>query len=516
MISYGTGRPRLPARPRLRRCVATCAALGASLALAPRRAGAQQSPPAAVATAAQPLTLLRAIEIADQRGLAQQAALSARDAARARTRAFAASLLPQLSVGGQAMNLNRGITTLLVPSGETQLVTQAQNQSWMGLSLSQAIPWTGGTLSVSSQLMRVDNFGTGTAAATPRVWTATPFTVGLQQSLFRPRSIRWDQQVEAATSSLAEREYLEQREGAAAAVASAYLDYHAAIVTLENARTNVAVNDTLYTLNKGRFSVGKIGENDLLQSELALLRARSSLSAAQLERDRAEAALKRLLQLPSPDTLRILPPEMLPSFDVNPDVAVQQALANSSTMEQNRLDDVQARRRATEASLANHLNATLSAVAGFNQSATLLGDAYRSPLGRQQLQLGVSMPLLQWGSGSAAAQAAKLDVERTRANASARRDQLTEDARFAALQFTQAERNVLLAAKADTVASKRFEVAKNRYIIGKIGMSDLYIGLNEKDQALQSYVQALRQYWTSYYRLRQVTLYDFRTGKPLE
>jgi predicted negative regulator of RcsB-dependent stress response len=46
-------------------------------------------------------------------------------------------------------------------------------------------------------------------------------------------------------------------------------------------------------------------------------------------------------------------------------------------------------------------------------------------------------------------------------------------------------------------------------VIGKIGVSDLYIAQNEKDQALESYVQALRSFWANYYRLRRVTLYDF-------
>jgi predicted negative regulator of RcsB-dependent stress response len=40
-------------------------------------------------------------------------------------------------------------------------------------------------------------------------------------------------------------------------------------------------------------------------------------------------------------------------------------------------------------------------------------------------------------------------------------------------------------------------------------VSDLYIAQNEKDQALDAYVQALRSFWANYYRLRRVTLYDF-------
>lgn len=65
------------------------------------------------------------------------------------------------------------------------------------------------------------------------------------------------------------------------------------------------------------------------------------------------------------------------------------------------------------------------------------------------------------------------------------------------------------------MASKRFEVAKNRYVIGRIGIDNLYIAQTEKDQALQQYVQSLRGYWLAYYRLRRATLYDFALGRAL-
>ena len=38
---------------------------------------------------------------------------------------------------------------------------------------------------------------------------------------------------------------------------------------------------------------------------------------------------------------------------------------------------------------------------------------------------------------------------------------------------------------------------------------------NEKDQAVLAYVQALRNYWTAYYHLRRVTLYDFALKQPM-
>src|SRR5262249_17890856 len=55
----------------------------------------------------------------------------------------------------------------------------------------------------------------------------------------------------------------------------------------------------------------------------------------------------------------------------------------------------------------------------------------------------------------------------------------------------------------------------NRYVIGRISIDNLYIAQNEKDQALNQFVQALRGYWQAHYRLRRATLYDFETGQPI-
>jgi outer membrane protein TolC len=123
--------------------------------------------------------------------------------------------------------------------------------------------------------------------------------------------------------------------------------------------------------------------------------------------------------------------------------------------------------------------------------------------------------MLQWGAGHADVQEAKAIEERVGATNKMRRDALEEDARFSVLQLEQARRNVTLAAKADTVAARQFEVARNRYTIGKITNEALYLAQGEKDAAVLANVQALRNYWITYYHLRRVTLYDFEKSVPL-
>lgn len=453
----------------------------------------------------QTVTLQDAIAMAQHQGPSAQAARSSRDAARYRDRAFNARLLPQIALNGNAANLNRGINPITLPDGSTQFVSQAQNQSSLGVSVSQKIPLTGGTFSVGSAVSRIDLFGN----QTNKYWQTTPVVIGLQQDLFKPRALVWDEKVQSMNSSVAERQYLEAREDVAGNTANAFFELYSAQMTLANATSNAAVNDTLYTLSKGRYEVGKIGENELLQSELQLLKARAAVDDAKLTRDRAEAALRRNIGYPAEQPISIVTPDSIPAVDADPEVAVKQALRNSSIIEVSSLATLQTQRRITEAKLSNGFNATLSASVGFNQTASVFGQAYQSPLGKQQLQVGLNMPMIQWGAGRADVQAARADDQRTTATNKVNRDALVEDARFSVLQLQQAQRNVLISAKSDTVAQKRFEVAKNRYVIGKIGISDLFIAQNEKDGAVLSYVQSLRTYWTAYYHLRRVTLYDF-------
>jgi len=72
-----------------------------------------------------------------------------------------------------------------------------------------------------------------------------------------------------------------------------------------------------------------------------------------------------------------------------------------------------------------------------------------------------------------------------------------------------------ISARSDTIAIKRFEIAKNRFMIGKIDMNDLFIAQREKDAAFNSYIQTLRNFWTAYFTIRKLTLFDFVNNKEI-
>ncbi len=468
--------------------------------------------PVLPAAAQQRLTLAEAVALAERQSFSSRAAVSTRTAARARDRAFTANLLPQVSLTGNLPVFNRSIIPVLQPDGSTLFRPQQQNESSLNMQVTQRVPWTGSELFMSSALSRLEVIG----ERDTRNWSSTPFSIGIRQPLLRPNTIAWDAREQSIRGDVAERQYLEAREDLAIATTTAFFDYFAARVALDNALTNVAVNDTLFTLNKGRFEVGRIGENDLLQSELALLRARTTLDGARLEHDRALAALRLALNVPPGTPLDIEVPTDIPVFVADTVVAVNQALRNRALVRELDLSEAQARRRVSESRYNTGFGATVQASLGFNQTGPEMDLVYRDLREAQRFSVAVQMPLVQWGGRSAQIEAARAEQDRTEATARASREQAALDAHFAALQLAQSGRQLALAAKGDTVGAKRFEVAKNRYIIGRIGIDNLYQAQTEKDQALTQYVASLRGYWLAYYRLRRITLYDFERGMPIQ
>lgn len=466
----------------------------------------------AVPLAAQePLTLSRAIEIAQSRGFDARAAEAARDASRYRDRAFYSRLLPRLALSGTVPSYNRSIIQVIQPDGSTGFRAQDQVSTDLTATMSQTLPVTGGDFFVSSSLSRLSVTGQGTV----RTWSSTPVTVGLRQPILRPNITGWDRREQPVRSELSERQYREAREDIALQTTNLFFDVYAAKVSFANATTNAAVNDTLFNLNKGRFEVGKIGENDLLQSELALLRARNAADAARLEYDRALASLRLALGMMPGEPLDIAVSGEVPSFAADTTMAEREALRNRATVSGAELSEVQADRRVTEARLNNGLGATIQAAYGFNATGERFHSAYTDLQEARQFSLSVEIPLIQWGVRGEAVQAAKADREQIQNLNKANLAQTAQDAHFSVLQLDQARRNLVISAKADTVAGRRFEVAYNRYVIGRISVDNLYIAQSEKDQALSGFVQALRGYWMAYYGLRRSTLYDFEANQPI-
>jgi len=275
------------------------------------------------------------------------------------------------------------------------------------------------------------------------------------------------------------------------------------------------VNDSIYMISKGRFNVGRIAENDLLQTELAFLNVQAQVKQAETDLLKAETNLRISLGLPDTTELQILPPPDLPWMEVDPLFALAQASLNRSDYVDYQVREAEANANLTRTQRENRFSANLSATFGLNQSGNTVTEAYSQPLEQQMATFGVGVPILQWGRAHAQIESAKVEQIRVQEQIKLEKRRLERDIRFQVMDFQQMQSQLKLAAKADTIAQRRYEVAKNRYLIGKIDITNLQIAQTEQSSARQSYILALRQYWLAYFQLRRSTLYDFMRQERL-
>jgi outer membrane protein TolC len=418
---------------------------------------------------------------------------------------------PQLSLSGEAPGLNRSINAITQPDGSVKFLPQSQMHSSVNLNLTQRLTLTGGSIYLSSGLRRVDLFGN----SQDFYYQSSPLVAGIQQPLFQANENRYQREINRREYELQKRQLLDKMLQNDRGIIQAYFTSVVAAMELEISKVNLAVNDSIYQLSLRRYDVGRIAENDLLESELARMNAQLSLSSSGSLYEMALLELKLILGLDeNTDLVLALPPDF-PQIALNEQEAVANARQYSVLHTQNRLTRFQYEYRVQQAKAARRPDITLSASAGFDQTAQLIGDLFQNLLDQQRLTLRLDMPL--WNAGERKARLLESQALEQAAHISAGYDEALYDQRIRhyVRELRRLQNQLEIAAKADTIAIRRFDVARNRYLIGKVDISSLLLAQESQNNARKNYYTSLQMLWLTYYDLKRSALWDFELNKPL-
>lgn len=459
------------------------------------------------------LSLLDAINIAREQS---PDALTAKQQFRAsywQYRSFKAAYLPSLVLTGTLPNFNRSIEQVSLAEGEALLDRQYIDWS-VNASIRQRIGPTGGDIFIQSGLRRLDNFLTE-PDTTITQHLSTPINIGYSQPIFQFNSYKWERRIEPMRYEEAKKAYLEDMENVSITATNFFFNLLLAQISVKIAEINLANYDTLYKIAQGRYNLGKIAENDLLQLELQFLRASAAVENARLDEENRMFRLKSYLRIKDDIPLELIPPSGIEPFIVPFDKALTEARANRSDALAFNRREIEAERDLNQAKMDGRFDAELFAVFGLTQSSVDLDEVYNNPLDQQQLRVGLTLPILDWGVARGRIKIAESNQEIVRTAIEQEQIDFDQEVFLLVAQFNMQYDQVVIAAKTDTVAQKGYAITKARYLIGKISITDLNIAQAESDQSKSNYINALWTYWRNYYNLRRLTLYDFEYNMPI-
>jgi outer membrane protein TolC len=294
-----------------------------------------------------------------------------------------------------------------------------------------------------------------------------------------------------------------------------YFDLLLAQINLEIAQKNVDSNDTIFQIAQGRFNLGKITENDLLQVELNLVNSTLAVSQALVDQQSASLNLKAFIGLSDNDSISLFVPADIPDFDIDENVALVEANKNKADVVSYKRRQLEAKQQVTMARRASGVNMNLNAAYGLNNQGAAVGDVYTNPVDGMRVGLQMNVPIVDWGRQKARIMTAEanlklVEYQLLQDEVTFEQEVLTEVRNFKMLREQLKSR-----IKSDEIADKAYNISKELFLIGKISITDLNQALASKDMAKQSYVSTLRDFWTAYYQLREKTLYDFENSQLL-
>lgn len=425
-------------------------------------------------------------------------------------RSYKAGYLPNLSMSATLPDLNRSIEKIALEEGD--IFAERKQIGTMGsLELRQNIPFTGGNIYMSSDLQRIDflNDEGGTS------YLSNPISIGLRQPINGYNSMRWEKLIEPLKYEESKKDYINALERVSLRAVNNFFDLALAQKNLEISNQNFSNADTLYKIAKGRYQLGTIAENELLQMELSMLNAGTSLNEAKIDLAIRKFQLNSFLGFSQDEDIALIIPLEIPSNEVQLAKALEEARKNNPDVLSRQRQLLEARQSVAQSRADKGLNADLFASFGLSQSGDKFEGLYVNPQQQERVRLGLEIPIMDWGLARGRYKMAQSAQEVVKTNVAQAEMDFEQEVLLQVMQFNLQDDQLIIAAKADTIARMRYEVSKQRFLIGKISVLDLNVALQEKDVAARAYIAALRNYWNYFFNMRSLTLYDWIDNQTL-
>jgi outer membrane protein TolC len=427
-------------------------------------------------------------------------------------RYFKADRLPSLLMDATLMDFNRSMQKVYnYEENRDEFIERQDINSALALRLNQNVGFTGGQLFAQSSLAMTQKLGDENSSS----YSSVPFSVGYSQSINGYNRLKWTAKIEPIRFERAKKTFIQAKEELALKANRLFFNLVDAQIDVGIEETNLANADTLYTIGKGRFQVGTVTQDELLNLELRYMNSSLALTRAKLELERAKAQLNSFLSFEKDANVECIIPDYNPLLQIAPDEAIYHALENNPEILNQKQRLLEEDRRVNQAKSETGVSGTVFALFGLNQNASEISNVYRDPSDRQQFRAGVTLPILDWGSRRGQLAMARSNREVERISINQEKIDFEQNVTLNVMEFNLQGNQVLNTAKADTIAQMQYDVTQQRFLIGKVDVTKLNLARNDREQARRAYINSLRSFWNYYFSIRRLTLYDFEKNVSL-
>lgn len=458
------------------------------------------------------LSLDKALQIGREQSLVSKEAHNNMMISYWQYRNYRASLFPNVYLDATFPSLNRSLSQYQQENGIYKFIPNNYISESLGMTVSQAIPFTGGQVYLQSQIERMDQLGKQQTGS----FLTIPFTFTLVQPVFAYNPYKWSKKIEPLKYKNSMQDYVASIENINITTIQYYFELLLSKSNLDIARQNSDNSRRLYDMALARRQMGTISENDLMQLNVGRLNADANLITAENDYSDKMNMLRNYLGFS--ESVELVPeiPEAKSIPEISADIIREKAYSNNPIYNDFKIRLLEAEANVVKAKRDRMPDVQLYVSVGNTGSDHNILDSYANLQNRQIAEIGINIPILDWGRRKGKLELAKSRYSLVEAKVSREENDFKERVRSLIANIVNQPRLLEIYSIADIEAQKRYDIALERFTLGNISVIDIDYAEQEKDRARKNYVYQLYLSWLYYYNLRYMTLYDFERGCDLK
>ena len=427
-------------------------------------------------------------------------------------RSYRAELLPSLNLSAGLGNFNRSLELLQDYNTGAKSYRSTYNMSNDAtLYFSQNIPWTGGTVSLSTSLSRLDQY----SPARLTTYYAQPVYLSYAQSLWGYNRFKWSKKTQPKEYEAAKREYIENMELVCQTAVMYFWNYASAMENYERAVKSFDDSRRLFAAAQTRFDMGTITRDQLMQVEVSMLNDSLSLGTSAVNLRSSLNRLCSYIGCPEDTELELDIDYDIPDITLSYDDVLDKALTNSSFVLNQEISYIGAEQSIAQARAGRGLQAQINTRFGMSGTADRFSDTFVGLKDQEIIGVQLNIPILDWGLARGRVRMAEAQAETTRNSLEQSMTDFRQDLENQVMQFNNQHGQCEISRRAAELAQESYDLALKNFGSGSMSMTQLDQLKEKRDAALSSYVSNVASYWNQYFGIRRATLYDYLTGTDI-
>ena len=425
---------------------------------------------------------------------------------------FTTNLYPQIRLNANLPNYEKSISLTSQYDGTYKYRSRTYANSEVNLQVSQLIPWTGGTMSFTTGINRLDNL-TNENKTFSYYYNIGQITI--KQNVFSYNSYKWAKKQDEANKIIERIQHQQSLEKINYKLVECFFNLLMAQRRQELNKQNLILSKEIYDHAKLLFKEERLSEPDFIDTEIEYLKEK--MQNNNLEIKFAQDEFNKILQLHTTDnpiaefddTTMVFNPL---SFDIN-EIAEKSVEYNYSIIQDSKeLDQIiQIKKIKEECSPS----VTLELGGGFNSQFEKFRNAYDNKLDSRQIALTLTVPIYDGGKGKAKIAISKYQLSRIK-------NQYNIDRDDAKNGYIKDLLNINLIIEAINnykntlgLIDNQMKLIKYKIDGDRLNVEQYLRVKSEKMKAFVNYYELIKEYYMYIFKYRSLALYDLRSNKSL-